>query len=101
MKYSTSKKPLVCMQTQSSCYKGTSKMDVKGVLWHSTGANNPNLKRYIQPSDKKPSADTYDTAEWLKVLGKNSNKNDLNHSKQSIGMNGWIGKLADGTVAAV
>ena len=101
MKYSTSKKPLVCMQTQSNCYKGTSKMDVKGVLWHSTGANNPNLKRYIQPSDKKPSADTYDTAAWLKTLGTNGNKNDLNHSKQSIGMNGWIGKLADGSVAAV
>ena len=47
MKYSESNKPLVCMMTQSTCYKGTSKMAVKGVLWHSTGANNPNLKRYV------------------------------------------------------
>jgi hypothetical protein len=47
MKYSSSKPPLVCMQTNSTCYKSTSKMSVKGVLWHSTGANNPNLKRYV------------------------------------------------------
>lgn len=47
MKYSNSNEPLVCMQTQSTCYKGTSRMDIKGILWHSTGANNPNLKRYV------------------------------------------------------
>ena len=45
MKYTENNKPLVCMQTQSTCYKGTRKMKVLGVLWHSTGANNPNLKR--------------------------------------------------------
>lgn len=27
-------------------------MNVIGVLWHSTGANNPNLKRYVQPDDQ-------------------------------------------------
>ena len=101
MKYSTSKKPLVCMQTQSTCYKGTSKMTIKGILWHSTGANNPNLKRYVQPSDKKPASDTYSKAEWLKVLGTNNNKNDMNHINREMGMNGWIGKLADGSVASV
>jgi hypothetical protein len=89
------------MQTQSTCYKGTSKMTVKGVLWHSTGANNPNLKRYVQPSDVKPASDTYTKAEWLKILGTNNNKNDMNHIKREMGMNGWIGKLADGSVAAI
>ena len=58
MKYTSKYKPLVCMQTQSTCYKGTSKMTIKGIVCHSTGSNNPNLKRYVQPSDKKPSADT-------------------------------------------
>ena len=101
MKYSASKKPLVCMQTQSTCYKGTSKMTVKGVLWHSTGANNPNLKRYVQPSDVKPASDTYTKAEWLKILGTNNNKNDMNHIKREMGVNGWIGKLANGSVAAI
>lgn len=101
MKYSASNKPLVCMQTQSTCYKGTSNMTVKGVLWHSTGANNPNLKRYVQPSDSKPAADTYSKDEWLKLLGTNTNKNDWNHITRQAGLNCWIGKLADGTVTTV
>ena len=101
MKYSASNKPLVCMQTQSTCYKGTSNMTVKGVLWHSTGANNPNLKRYVQPSDTKPAADTYSKDEWLKLLGTNTNKNDWNHIERYAGMNAWIGKLANGTVTTV
>ena len=32
MKYTTSNKPLVCMQTNSTCYKGTRTMKVLGVL---------------------------------------------------------------------
>lgn len=101
MKYNASNKPLVCMQTQSTCYKGTNKMTVKGVLWHSTGANNPTLKRYVQPSDSKPAEDTYDKAKWLQILGTNNNKNDWNHIDRQAGLNCWIGKLADGTVTTV
>lgn len=101
MKYSASNKPLVCMQTQSTCYKGTKEMKVLGVLWHSTAANNPTLKRYIQPSDKKPAADTYSKAKWLEVLGKNKYNNDMNHIDRKMGMNAWIGKLEDGTVTSV
>ena len=96
MKYSDSNKPLVCMQTQSTCYKGTSTMTVKGVLWHSTGANNPNLKRYVQPSDNAKDKD-----EMLKLLGKNAYANDWNHIERQAGLNCWIGKLADGTVTTV
>lgn len=101
MKYSASNKPLVCMQTQSTCYKGTKKMTVLGVLWHSTAANNPTLKRYIQPSDKKPTEDTYSKAKWLEVLGKNKYNNDMNHINRQMGMNAWIGKLENGTVTSV
>jgi flagellum-specific peptidoglycan hydrolase FlgJ len=89
------------MQTQSTCYKGTKKFTPVGVLWHSTGANNPTLKRYIQPSDTKPSADTYTKAKWLEILGTNTNKNDWNHITREAGLNCWIGKLADGTVTTV
>ena len=96
MKYNEKNKPLVCMMTQSTCYKGTRKFTPKGVLWHSTGANNPNLKRYVQPDDNAP-----DRAEWLARLGKNQYRNDWNHIDRQAGMNFWIGKLADGTVAAV
>lgn len=51
MKYSDKNKPITCMMTQSTCYKGTQKMQVNGVLWHSTGANNPWLKRWVLDGD--------------------------------------------------
>ena len=101
MKYNESNKPFVCMQTQSTCYKGTSKMVPKGVLWHSTGANNPTLKRYVQPSDIRPKEDTYSKEEWLEKLGKNQYNNDWNHIVRQAGLNAWIGKLADGTVTTI
>ena len=101
MKYSSKNKPLVCMQTQSTCYKGTSKMTPKGVLWHSTGANNPTLKRYVQPSDVTPAEDTYSKDKWLELLGKNAYGNDWNHIERQAGLNCWIGKLADGTITTI
>lgn len=36
--------------TKNNCYKAGVKQEVKGVLWHSTGANNPKLSRYV-PDD--------------------------------------------------
>ena len=67
MKYNDQNKPLICMMTQSTCYKATRKMEIKGVLFHSTGANNPTLKRYVQPDDKAANRATL-----LGLLGKNS-----------------------------
>lgn len=96
MKYNSSNKPLVCMMTQSTCYKGTSKMKPVGVLWHSTGANNPTLKRYVQPDDDASNRD-----ELIALIGKNSYNNDWNHITRQAGLNCWIGKLADGTVTTV
>jgi len=96
MKYNSSNKPLVCMQTNSTCYKGTRTMTVLGVLWHSTGANNPTLKRYVQPSSNDKNY-----VELMKLLGTNNNKNDWNHIERQAGLNCWIGKLADGTVTTV
>lgn len=96
MKYSESNKPLVCMMTQSSCYKGTYSFTPKGILWHCTGANNPNIWRYVQPSDNAS-----DRAALLAKIGKNNYGSDWNHTEVDAGVNAWIGKLADGTVAAV
>ena len=96
MKYNSSNKPLVCMMTNSTCYKGTRTMNVLGVLWHSTGANNPNLKRYVQPS----SNDANYTA-LMNKLGKNQYGNDWNHITREAGLNCWIGKFADGSVGTV
>ena len=96
MKYSANNQPLQCFMTQSTCYKGTSKMTVKGVLWHSTGANNPTLKRYVQPDDN-----AVNRAALLEKIGKNAYGNDWNHIYHEAGLNCWIGKLADGTVTTV
>lgn len=96
MKYNSNNRPLVCMQTNSTCYKNTSNMVVKGILWHSTGANNPYIKRYVQPSDNADNR-----KEMLKVLGTNTNHNDWNHISVQAGLNAWIGKLADGSVTTV
>ena len=96
MKYTKNNPPLVCMQTNSSCYNGTTTMTIKGILWHSTGANNPNLKRYVQPSTNDPKR-----SEILKLIGKNTTGTDWNSSKQSAGLNAWIGKTADGSVTTI
>ena len=96
MKYSKSNPPLVCMATLSPCYKQGTKMAVKGVLWHSTGANNKTLKRYIQPSPNDPNRE-----ELLAKIGKNPNNNSSNSVMTQIGLNAWVGTLADGSVATV
>ena len=96
MKYTDKNPPLVCMMTQSTCYKGTTTGTPVGVLWHDTNGGNPNLKRYVQPDDNASNK-----SELLNIIGKNTNGNDYNHSAKQAGLNCWVGKLADGTVSTV
>ena len=96
MKYTSSNKPMVCMMTNSTCYKQTTKFVPLGILWHCTGANNPELRRYVQPSENDKNY-----ASLMKLIGKNQYGNDLNHKYQEMGMNAWIGKLADGSVTTL
>lgn len=96
MKYSPTNKPLYCGMTQSTWYRNTGVMRPVGVLWHSTGANNPTVKRYVQPSDNAP-----DRARWLDVIGVNTLRNDWNHVTVQSGVNAFVGLLADGTVSTV
>lgn len=96
MKYSETNPPLVCMQTHSTCYNGTRPMKPRGVLWHDTDAGNPNLCRYVQPHETDANY-----AEMIALLGKNRYGNDWNHKYRKAGMNCFLGKLADGTVATV
>ena len=96
MKYTEKNTPMVCMQTNSACYKNTSTMNVKGILWHSTGANNPTIKRYVQPSSNDKNYKTL-----MAKIGKNSCGNDWNHISVDAGLNAWIGQLQDGTVTTV
>lgn len=97
MKYDENNQPLVCMLTNSTCYKSTTRLPkVKGVLWHCTGANNPWLKRYVQPSREDKNYD-----KLMKLLGQNQYGNDWNHVNVQAGVHAWIGKLADGAVTTV
>lgn len=85
-----------CILTQNDCYKAGRTIKPKGVMVHSTGANNPNLKRYVQPVSTTP-----DRAGLLAALGTNNNRNDWNRAGTNACVHGFIGKLADGSVAAV
>lgn len=96
MKYTSAKPPLQCYMRQSTWYKNTEAVPVKGVMVHSTGANNPTLKRYVQPDD-----DAADREKMLELLGKNLYNNDWNHIDHEAGVHGWIGKLANGDVTSV
>ena len=71
-------------------------MEVKGVLWHSTGANNKNVKRYVQPSKDDPKYD-----ELIALLGKNQYNNSWNNTTRKVGMNAFIGAIASGEVETV
>lgn len=96
MKYTSANPPMKCFMRQSSWYKGAGKTTVRGVLWHSTGANNPNLKRYVQPDDN-----AVDRAKMLELLGVNKSGNDWNHTSREAGVHAWVGKLASGEVVSV
>ncbi len=87
---------LNCLLTANRCYKTGATIKPKGVMVHSTGANNPNLRRYVQPVSTTP-----DRAGLLARLGTNPNGNHWNRAGLSVCVHGFIGKLADGSVAAV
>lgn len=72
--------------TNNACYKAGRKIKPKGIMVHSTGANNPNLKRYVGPDDG--------------LLGKNLFGNHWNQEMSSnVCVHAFIGKLKDGTIA--
>ena len=56
------------------------------IMVHSTGANNPNLRRYVQPDDG--------------VLGSNANGNDWNRPGLEVCVHAFLGLTQAGEVAA-
>ena len=86
-----------CIMTNSLWYKQTKHDSTPvGVLWHDTGAGNPNVKRYVQPMEGDANYN-----EMIRILGKNGNANDWNHAQVEKGVNAVIGKLANGSVGTV
>lgn len=74
--------------TNNACYKAGRTIAPRGIMVHSTGANNPRLSRYIAPDDG--------------LIGKNIGGNHWNTDKPggiSVCVHAFIGKLADGSIA--
>ena len=74
--------------TKNACYKAGRTITPKGIMVHSTGANNPNLKRYVGPDDG--------------LLGINQYNNHWNQDRPSgrqVCVHAFIGKLKDGAIA--
>lgn len=87
---------LRCLLTDHDCYKAGKTIQPKGVMIHSTGADNPMLRRYVQPA-----REDVNYAGLRNKLGRNPNGNHWNRQGLNACVHGFIGRLADGRVAAV
>ena len=74
-----------CILTENDCYKAGRRIVPKGVMVHSTGANNPRLSRYVGPDDG--------------LLGQNPYGNHWNQGGIAACVHAFIGRLADGSIA--
>ena len=95
-----------CFFTKNDCYKAGQTMKPRGVMVHSTAANNTSIARYVQPATDDPNR-----AALLSKIGTNRYGNHWNQSRAkynakfdtnwSACVHAFVGKLADGTVDAV
>ena len=74
--------------TQNACYKAGKTITPKGIMVHSTGANNQWLKRYVGPDDGLLGANAAGT-HWNTPLP----------GGQQVCVHAFIGKLKDGSIA--
>ena len=74
--------------TENECYKVGQKIKPKGIMVHSTGANNPYLRRYIGPDDGLLGENQY-----------NNHWNQLRPGGKQVCAHAFIGKLKNGTIA--
>ena len=72
--------------TNNECYKIGKKHAIKGIMLHSTGANNPNLGRYIGPDDGY-------------LNSGNNHWNVFRPNGRQVCVHAFIGKLKDGSIA--
>ena len=84
------------MLTANDCYKAGRTITPKGVMVHSTGANNPLVARYVQPVEGQK-----DEAQLKAEIGGNRNANDWNNPGLDVCTHAFVGKLADGGVGTV
>lgn len=85
-----------CFLTANNCYKTGRTINPKGVMVHSTGANNPSVARYVQPLESNSDYQTI-----INKIGFNRNHNDWNRSGLEVCTHAFIGKFADDSVGTV
>ena len=78
-------RPYTALLTQNDCYRKGKYIKPRGVMVHSTGCNNPYLRRYVSPGDERI-GDPLST-HW-------------NQSGVCACAHAFIGRLADGSIAA-
>lgn len=74
----------ILLFTKNDCYKQNKKMKPKGIVVHSTGVSNSNLKRYLGPDDGR--------------IGYNPNHNHWNRPNVSKCVHAFIGEDKNGCV---
>lgn len=72
--------------TDNDCYKAGRTISPKGVMVHSTGANNPDVSRYVPGDDE---------------IGRNRYDNHWNRTGMTKCVHAFVGKFADGGVGTV
>lgn len=87
---------LRCLLTDSDCYRAGRTIEPRGVMLHSTGANNPMLRRYVQPAKED-----VNYAGLQNELGYNPYGNHWNRPGVNACVHAFVGRLADGKVAVV
>ncbi len=95
-------KLLQCILEKNRCYLAGKPINPQGIVVHSTGANNPWLCRYVQPhAGQTGGLGGKTAADLLTLLGNNRYGNHWNQSGLSVCVNAFLGKLDDGSLAAV
>ena len=77
---------ITCYQTKNPCYRQARPMTPTGIVVHSTGANNPTLKRYVDCEE---------------VCGVNAYGNHWNKPDADKMVHGFIGRDKDGAVRVI
>lgn len=87
---------MICLMTNSTQWAYHKTLKPEGIIIHSSGQNNPFLRRYVQPSKKD---ENY--SQLLAELGENRKHNDWNHIHTSYNYHYWIGKNRNNDVISI
>ena len=96
--------------TRNDCYQAGRTISPRGVMVHSTGANNPKVSRYV-PGDEELGRNTagnhwdqprqYVYTDRTSTTGYRDYSKKLKSTKYSACVHAFVGKFADGAVGAV